>query len=284
MTNPVRHQDPRRELLYEVIFEADTPAGKAFDILLLISITASVLIVLLDSVASIHAVYGSYLKTAEWIFTALFTLEYGLRIYCARKARGYIFSFYGIVDLLAVLPTYFEILFRGSHYLIVIRVLRVLRIFRVLKVAQYMGESSMLLAALRGSRRKISIFLFFVMTLVIILGSLMYLIEGPEHGFTSIPVGIYWAIVTLTTVGYGDISPQTPAGQLLASFIMLLGYAIIAVPTGIVSVEMHKADFSSREEKSGVKRYCSDCHKVDWDPDARFCKYCGAELEIHGST
>ncbi|AMV71139.1 TrkA domain-containing protein [Desulfuromonas sp. DDH964] len=262
-----------RQALHEVIFEADTPAGKAFDVLLIGSILASVAAVMLDSVAAIRTSYGPLLTAAEWFFTLLFSVEYLLRLLCVGKPLRYARSFYGIVDLLAILPTYLSLLLPGSHYLLVIRILRILRIFRVFKLVQYLGEARMLGQALRASGRKIVVFLFTVLTLVIIFGSLMYLIEGEASGYTSIPRSIYWTIVTLTTVGYGDISPQTGLGQSLASLIMICGYGIIAVPTGIVTVEM------SRSFGRGVStQACPECAAEGHDADAVHCKFCGAAL------
>ena len=262
-----------RHRLHEIIFEADTPEGRFFDAALIVSIVISVILVMLDSVASIQAVWGGWLYAAEWLFTLLFTVEYGLRLFCVGRPLKYATSFYGIVDLLAILPTYFSILLPGSQYLLVIRILRVLRIFRVFKLVQYLGEASLLMQALRASRRKITVFLFTVLTLVCIFGSLMYLIEDPSSGFTSIPRSIYWAIVTLTTVGYGDISPQTNIGQLIASMVMIIGYSILAVPTGIVSVEMAQAF-----KKKVTTQACPDCSREGHDADAVFCKYCGVQL------
>jgi voltage-gated potassium channel len=256
-----------------VIFEADTIAGKAFDLALILSITLSVLAVVLDSVASVHARWGAELLVAEWAFTVLFTIEYVLRIVSVRKPMRYVFSFFGVVDLLAILPTYISLVVPGSQYLLVIRVLRVLRIFRVLKLANYLKEARQLTAAMRSSRRKITVFLFTVLTLVVILGSLMYMIEGEASGFTSIPQGVYWAIVTLTTVGYGDISPATPLGKALAAVVMILGYGIIAVPTGIVTVELSRAA-SGRVSTQA----CESCGAEGHDVDAVHCKYCGAKL------
>lgn len=224
--------------LHEIIFEADTPSGKWFDILLILSILSSVLVVMLDSVVSFKTLYGGYFCFLEWVFTLGFTIEYLLRLFCVKKPVRYAVSFLGIVDLLAVLPTYLSLMVPGSQYMIVIRVLRVLRVFRVFKLAPYIGEAGILIQALLATRRKIAIFLMTILTLVIIFGSAMYLIEGSENGFTSIPRSIYWAIVTMTTVGYGDISPRTNLGQAVASFIMIMGYAIIAVPTGIVTAEL----------------------------------------------
>ena len=227
---------------------------------------------MLDSVSGVSSHYGSILYGVEWFFTIIFTIEYILRLICVGRPLLYATSFFGIVDLLAIVPTYISLLIPGSEYFLVIRILRILRIFRVLKLVQYMSEALLLMKALRASSRKVIVFLFTVLTLVIILGSMMYLIEGAENGFTSIPRSIYWAIVTLTTVGYGDISPQTNIGQVLAAFIMILGYSIIAVPTGIVTVEL-----SQLSSKKATKS-CKECSAEGHDNDADFCKYCGAEL------
>jgi len=265
-----------RENLREIIFEADTPAGKAFDVALLILISLSVFAVMLDSVPSIHQNWGAVLLFFEWGFTIVFTIEYLLRIYTAHKSLKYIFSFFGIIDLLAILPTYISLILAGSRYLIVIRILRLLRIFRILKLARFMKASEVLKTSLKESRHKIIVFLEVVLTSVVVMGSFMYLIEGPENGFTSIPRAIYWAIVTLTTVGYGDIAPSTTLGQSLAACIMILGYAIIAVPTGIITVEMSKV--SSRQKKQ-IYSFCKKCNKQMHDEDAAYCKYCGSKLE-----
>jgi len=262
-----------RSKLYRIIFEADTPGGKTFDIILLIAILLSVIIVLLDSVASLNEKYGALFNTLEWILTVLFTVEYILRIYSAHKPIRYIFSFYGIIDLLAILPTYLSLVLTGTHFLVVIRVLRLLRVFRVLKLARYVGAANNLRTALKNSRAKIVVFIEVVLAIVVIIGSMMYLIEGPENGFNNIPKSIYWAIVTITTVGYGDIAPNTPIGQILASILMLTGYAIIAVPTGIITTEMTKL---SRKESD--KRVCEGCHYDVHDPDAAYCKKCGHAL------
>ena len=262
-----------RARLHEIIFEADTPAGKLFDVLLIGSIIVSVSMVMLDSINSIQARYGRLLYFGEWLFTILFTIEYVLRLYCVRRPMAYATSFFGTVDLFAVLPTYLSIFFPGTQYLLVIRILRVLRIFRVLKLVQYLGEARLLSHALRASRRKITVFLFAVLTLVVIFGSLMYLIEDPESGFTSIPQSIYWTIVTLTTVGYGDISPQTGLGQTIAAMIMIIGYGIIAVPTGIVTAELSQA-----YKKSVSTQACPECGAEGHDSDAKFCKFCGSDL------
>jgi len=263
----------RRKVLFEVIFESDTAAGKWFDILLIVCIVLSVAVVMVDSVGSIRAEFGGVLYATEWFFTILFTIEYVLRLICVRRAIRYAVSFFGIVDLLAILPTYISLVFLGSRYLAVVRVLRVLRVFRVLKLGHHTKEARLLKSALIASRRKIIVFLFAVLTLVVIIGSLIYVIEGEEHGFTSIPRGVYWAIVTLTTVGYGDISPSTPAGQFLAAIVMLLGYSIIAVPTGIMTVEIAHA---YKDKPTG--QACPQCSAEGHDRDAKHCKYCGAKL------
>ena len=259
--------------MHEVIFESDTHVGKWFDIILILCIIISVIAVMLDSVKSINIPYGRLLYKIEWLFTILFTIEYISRIISVERPIKYITSFFGIVDLLAILPTYLSMFFPGTQYLLVIRILRVLRIFRILKLATYVGEGRLLLQALRASRRKITVFLFTVFTVVVITGSTMYLIEGAKNGFTSIPRSIYWSIVTLTTVGYGDISPKTELGQVLAALIMILGYAIIAVPTGIVTVELGRA-----EHKKVTARACPSCGRDGHDHDADHCKFCGARL------
>jgi voltage-gated potassium channel len=264
---------PWRHRLHEVIFEAETPAGKAFDIALLIAIVLSVVAVSLESVAEVRHLHGGRLRAIEWLFTILFTVEYVLRLLCVRQPLRYAGSFFGIVDLLAIVPTYLSLLVAGTQSLIVIRALRLLRIFRVLKLAHFLGEARMLHAAVRASSRKIIVFLGTVLTLVLIVGALMYLIEGAEAGFTSIPQSVYWAIVTMTTVGYGDIAPQSVLGKILASAVMILGYGIIAVPTGIVTVEIAGAlKHSTRTEA------CTECGAEGHATDADFCKYCGARL------
>jgi voltage-gated potassium channel len=262
-----------REILFEIIFEADTPAGKWFDIILIICISLSVLVVMLDSVSSVRERYGQFLYAIEWFFTILFTIEYILRLLCVRKPIRYAVSFFGIVDLLAILPTYLSLLFFGSRHLAVVRILRVLRIFRVLKMGHHTKEAALLRKALYASRRKILVFLFVVLTLVVIIGSVMYIIEGEKNGFTSIPRSVYWAVVTLTTVGYGDISPSTGPGQFLAAIVMILGYSIIAVPTGIVTVELSQA----YTDKS-TSQACPSCSAEGHDRDAEYCKFCGTKL------
>ena len=264
----------RRARLHEIIFEADTRAGRLFDLTLIWLILLSVATVILESVRSVRAQYGDLLYTLEWVFTLLFTVEYVLRLLSVRRPLRYATSFFGIVDLLAIIPTYLSIFIPGSQYLLVIRILRLLRVFRLLKLSEYVTEADTLRTALHASRRKISVFLSVVVLLVVVIGSLMYVVEGEEHGFTSIPVSIYWAIVTLTTVGYGDLSPRTPLGQILASLVMVIGYGIIAVPTGIVSVELAHA---TRQQRM-MKQLCPACGAEGHDPDAVYCKYCGASL------
>jgi len=266
-------KDNWRDKIHEIIFEADTPLGKLFDEFLIISILASVLVVMLDSVTWIRKDHEGLLYALEWFFTILFSVEYILRLISVKRPAKYATSFFGIVDLLTVIPTYLDIFLPGTRFLLAIRILRVLRIFRVLKLAKYVGETNFLLRALRASSRKITIFLFLIVTIVIVLGSLMYVVEGAENGFTSIPKSIYWAIVTLTTVGYGDVAPQTSFGQALSVVVMVLGYSIIAVPTGIVTVELSQAS-----KKQVTTRSCQDCSAGGHDPDAKHCKYCGEEL------
>jgi voltage-gated potassium channel len=262
-----------RDILFEIIFEADTPAGKWFDIVLIICILLSVLTVMLDSVGSLREKHGDLLYTVEWFFTILFTVEYIFRLICIGRPIRYAVSFFGIIDALAILPTYMSLLFFGSRYLSVVRVLRVLRIFRVLKLGHHTKEAAVLKKALYASRRKILVFLFVVLSIVVIIGSLIYLIEEEENGFTSIPRCVYWAIVTLTTVGYGDISPVTGFGQFLAALVMILGYSIIAVPTGIVTVE-----FSRVHTVQSSYQACPSCSAEGHDRDAKYCKYCGTKL------
>lgn len=262
-----------RHTLYEVIFEAETPAGKAFDLALLVVILVSVVAVLLESVEQLRLEYGPELRWLEWAITILFTAEYALRLWVVRRPLAYARSFFGVVDLLAILPTYVSLVFPGAQSFMVIRALRLLRVFRILKLAHFLGEARILGLALRASWRKIAVFIGTVVTLVLIIGAAMYLVEGPASGFTSIPQSMYWAIVTMTTVGYGDIAPQTLLGKLLASLVMITGYGIIAVPTGIVTVEMAEATRRSRRSRT-----CPSCGEEDHDPDARFCKRCGAGL------
>ncbi len=261
-----------RQKIYDVVFEAETPAGRVFDITLISLILLSVLTVFFESIQSIREYYGAELYAVEWAFTILFTVEYILRLVSVKRPLRYAFSFYGIVDLLAIVPTYISLFFPGTQYLLVIRILRLLRIFRVLKLTSYITEGRVISAALRASRQKITVFLVAILTIVTVVGSLMYVVEGEEHGFTDIPTSIYWAIVTLTTVGYGDLSPKTGMGKLLASVVMIMGYGIIAVPTGIVTGELIKAS------KSLSTHVCPECHAEPHDIDAVHCKYCGAKL------
>ena len=263
-----------REKVKIIIFGTDTRAGKLFDEILIVAIVLSILTVLLDSVSDYNQNYGTILVIAEWVFTILFTFEYFLRMYCIKRPLSYTFSFFGIIDLLSVIPTYLSVLLPGTQVLSVIRVLRVLRIFRILKLVQYMGEANHLIEALVASKRKIFIFLFAVMNVVIILGSIMYLIEGEKAGYSSIPRSIYWAIVTLTTVGYGDIAPITSLGQTISAMIMLIGYSIIAVPTGIVTSEL-----SSYKKNNVTIVSCSVCDKNDLALDSIFCNKCGSKID-----
>ncbi len=264
---------PWRMKINEIIFGSETRAGKIFDLLLIISIVLSVLLVMADSVRSLNLRYGQWLLYAEWFFTILFSIEYALRLICVSRPWHYARSFYGIIDLLAILPSYLSLLIPGARYFLVLRFLRVLRIFRILKLAKYVSEASFLLGAIRSAKRKIIVFLVDVVILVCILGSFMYIIEGEANGFTSIPRSIYWAIVTLTTVGYGDISPQTNLGQFVAAIIMIMGFAILAVPTGIISAEMTHEMLS---KKSNIS--CPHCGSDGHKQDARFCRICGGEL------
>jgi voltage-gated potassium channel len=262
-----------RTRLHEIIFEADTRSGKWFDLALLWCIVVSVLVVFLDSVPEVHARYSHVLWAAEWCFTLLFTVEYLLRLVCIGRPLRYAVSFFGIVDLLAILPTYLSLFYPGTESLMVIRALRFLRIFRVLKLARHLQEGRELARAVWATRYKITVFILSVLTLVTIIGACMYLIEGEKHGFDSVPRGMYWAIVTLTTVGYGDIAPQTTLGQLFASLVMLCGYGIIAVPTGIVTVALSQAS-----QRPVTTQACPQCSAEGHDADAEFCKYCGAKL------
>lgn len=260
---------------HEIIFEADTPAGKAFDVLLIIGIVGSLGVVMLESVESIRNEHGPVLVAAEWGFTILFTVEYLLRLACVGQPVRYARSFFGLVDLLSILPTFVSLLVPGTQALAVIRTLRILRVFRVLKLAHYVRDSETMMRALLASRRKIEVFVATVLVMVVIFGSLMYLIEGPQNGFTSIPRGIYWAIVTMTTVGYGDIAPQTNIGQAISAVIMILGYGIIAVPTSIVSVQFAKAE-TQAPLVSG--QACPSCGGGGHASDAQFCRICGSKM------
>lgn len=261
--------------LHEIIYEADTRAGKLFDIILLIAIIASIILVMLESVKSFDAKYHTFLNISEWIITILFSIEYIARIITVKKPLKYVFSFYGIVDLLSTIPKYLSFFLVGSHSLVALRALRLMRIFRILKLARYIGESTNFVRALKMSRAKVSVFLFFVLILCIVLGTVMYLVESEESGFNSIPRSVYWAIVTLTTVGYGDIAPATPLGQFIASIIMIMGYGIIAIPTGIVSSEMTKVN---RRKVSVNTQACPSCLKENHKDNAEYCYNCGEKL------
>lgn len=267
-----------RQKLYVVIYGSRTPVGRAFDVALIVSILASVIVVMLESVASIRAEHGQALRTTEWVFTGLFTVEYLLRLVSIRHPRLYARSFFGVVDLLAILPTYLSLFLPGAQFLLVIRLLRILRVFRVLKLVRYLEEASTLSDALRASRRKIIVFIFAVATLVTVLGSLMYIVEGGQNGFDNIPLSVYWAVVTLTTVGYGDISPVTPMGQFLATLIMLLGYGIIAVPTGIVTSELTRAREAEQAALELGRHICPSHPSVPHMEDAHYCRICGEPL------
>jgi voltage-gated potassium channel len=263
---------PWRERLHEVIFEADTPAGRAFDIAVLVAILTSVLAVMLESVGAIRREWGRTLEVVEWAITIAFTVEYVLRLVAVDRPGRYARSFLGLVDFLSVVPAYLGILVPEAQSLIVIRTIRLLRVFRILKLAPFVGEAEQLSQALRASRRKITVFLGVVLTIVVMMGTVMYVVEGEAHGFTSIPVSMYWAVVTMTTVGYGDIAPKTPLGQFLAALLMVLGYAIIAVPTGIVSAEL------ARAHRPISRQACPSCGAEGHDVDAIHCKLCGAGL------
>ncbi len=259
--------------LYEIIFEADTPAGKLFDVVLIWCIILSVIVVFLESIQELGEKYAYYFHLFEWIFTILFSIEYIFRLISVRKPQRYALSFYGVIDFLAIIPTYLSLIIAGSQYLLVIRVLRLLRVFRVFKIRPLLAQAEILTRALKASQSKIAVFLFTVLTMIVVIGAIMYVVEGPVNGFTSIPTSMYWAIVTMTTVGYGDISPQTPIGQMLASIVMIIGYSIIAVPTGIVTVEIAEAS-----RKSITTQVCPECLKEGHDRDAVYCKYCSAKL------
>ncbi len=261
-----------RAKLHTIVFESDTPAGRAFDVGLLALIVLSIVAVSLESVESYRRDFGGVLRFAEWAFTVLFSIEFILRLLAVRRPFLYATSFFGVIDLLAILPTPFSVFFPGAQSLLVVRVVRLLRVFRILKLAEFLGQANVLITALRASRQKIIVFLGAVLTLVVVAGSLMYLVEGPKNGFDSIPRGMYWAVVTLTTVGFGDITPKTTLGQLLASVIMVMGYGIIAVPTGIVSVELANAS------RPVSRQACPSCSAEGHDVDANFCKKCGQAL------
>lgn len=267
-------QWPSKETLYIVIFGTETPAGRRFDLALIFVILLSISVLFLDSISAIHAQIGPLLYNLEWAFTLLFTLEYGVRVYCAQNRLAYMRSFYGLIDMLAVLPNYLVLFIPGANFLLMVRLIRLFRIFRILKLIRYVNEANVLLRSLNQSRRKIMVFFGCLFILVTLFGSLLYVVEGPENGFTSIPVSMYWATVTITTVGFGDITPQTSLGRAIATVTMLMGYAIIAVPTGIITAELGR---EMRREYD--RRHCPQCDKGGHERDARFCKYCGGEME-----
>jgi voltage-gated potassium channel len=273
-----RETTPLQDRIYTVIFGTETPAGKWFDIALIVVILASVTIVMLDSMPDMHAMYGAGYMQIEWLFTLLFSLEYLVRIWCTPNRRAYVFSLYGMVDLLAILPTYIALLVPQAAPLLIIRLLRILRIFRVLRLLSFLSEANMLAGALRRSGRKIFVFFTMMITLTTVFGCVMYVIEGPQHGFGSIPESIYWAVVTVTTVGYGDVVPMTGLGRSIAAIGMLTGYAIIAVPTGIITAEL-----TAEAYRSGLQRTirnCRNCARAGHEEDATHCKYCGDELGV----
>lgn len=269
------HNPTLKEKIHVIIEGTDTPAGKLFDVLILIAILASVLVVMLDSVVSLQVQYGTLFFYAEWFFTILFTIEYILRLYSAPNRKQYATSFFGVVDLLALLPTYLSLVIAGTHYLLVVRILRILRVFRVFHLGSYMQQAGFLTAAFKTSQQKIMVFFLSLLLLVTIFGAVLYVVEGAENGFTSIPLSIYWAIVTLTTVGYGDMSPKTPLGQAIASMVMMTGYAIIAVPTGIFTAELTK---TMRPQLQPVT--CLKCGKFGHATQAKFCDRCGNDLHL----
>ena len=282
---PERTKHTWRSKLHEIIYEADTPTGKAFDVVLLVLILVSIILVMLESVSEYSLAYGNLFYIGEWIITIFFTIEYILRIVTIKKPSAYIFSFYGLIDFISTIPLYLSFFFVGSHALLTIRALRLLRVFRILKVTRYIGEGNKLSKALKDSRPKIFVFLFAVLILSVIAGTLMYLVEGPEHGFKSIPISVYWCIVTLTTVGFGDIAPTTPLGQFIATIIMIMGYGIIAVPTGIVSAEMAKTSSptSSAKGEDVIKiptntQACYNCGAKKHQDNANYCHKCGHSL------
>ena len=274
MPEQTSHRKSWRSKIFKIIYHSDTAAGKWFDILLIIFIVGSVLTIILDSVASLNLKYGNIFKVLEWVFTIIFTFEFIIRLISIRRPMRYVFSFFGMVDILSILPTYLSLFIGGAQHLLILRILRILRVFRILKLVRYTSEAQLLTQSLANSRHKIFVFFFFIITVLILFGSIMYLIEGPENGFDSIPAGIYWAVVTLTTVGYGDIAPHTVIGRLVASMIMLTGYSIIAVPTGIFAAEFNKETKRVRDNA----RVCSTCNLKGHTKNAVFCRRCGEEL------
>ena len=273
--------------LHTIIYEADTPMGKLFDVVLLILILVSVILVMLESVTSIDTHYHDFLYFGEWVITIFFTIEYILRIITVKKASNYIFSFYGIIDFLSTIPLYLSFILAGSNALLAVRALRLLRVFRILKITRYMGEANKLIKALRDSKPKIFVFLFAVLILSIIAGTIMYLVEGEQSGFVSIPISVYWCIVTLTTVGFGDIAPVTPLGQFIAAIIMIMGYGIIAVPTGIVSAEYASKKTTTLDDPEYIHvntQSCQNCNENNHHDNAEFCHKCGSTLHEKDAT
>ena len=273
--------------LHTIIYEADTPMGKLFDVVLLILILVSVILVMLESVASIDTHYHDFLYFGEWVITIFFTIEYILRIITVKKASNYIFSFYGVIDFLSTIPLYLSFILAGSNALLAVRALRLLRVFRILKITRYMGEANKLNKALRDSKPKIFVFLFAVLILSIIAGTIMYLVEGEQSGFVSIPISVYWCIVTLTTVGFGDIAPVTPLGQFIAAIIMIMGYGIIAVPTGIVSAEYASKKTTTLDDPEYIHvntQSCQNCNENNHHDNAEFCHKCGSTLHQKDAT
>ena len=274
MSENIESESPLKRQLRTIIFGTDTPAGRYFDIALMVCIVLSVGLVFLDTVEIFHREYGQLISVLEWVFTIIFTIEYGLRLYCATHPVLYARSFYGVVDLLSVLPSYLALLIPGANFTLVIRILRLFRIFRVLKLLRYLSEGNVLLRAMMQSSRKVFLFFFSVSLIVMVLSSVMYVVEGPDNGFSSIPKSVYWTIVTITTVGYGDITPKTGLGQAIAAFTMLIGYSIIAIPTGILTAEISQEVGRHRDLRS-----CNQCHKTGHDIDAMYCSRCGCELD-----
>ncbi|VEF25768.1 MlotiK1 channel [Shewanella baltica] len=274
MSENIESESPLKRQLRTIIFGTDTPAGRYFDIALMVCIVLSVGLVFLDTVEMFHREYGQIIRVLEWVFTVIFTIEYGLRLYCATHPVLYARSFYGVVDLLSVLPSYLALLIPGTNFTLVIRILRLFRIFRVLKLLRYLSEGNVLLRAMMQSSRKVFLFFFSVSLIVMVLSAVMYVVEGPDNGFSSIPKSVYWTIVTITTVGYGDITPKTGLGQAIAAFTMLIGYSIIAIPTGILTAEISQEVGRHRDLRS-----CNQCHKTGHDLDAMYCSRCGCELD-----
>jgi voltage-gated potassium channel len=269
---PERFSD-RRERLHQIVFESETRAGKLFDIVLLGMILLSIMLLMLETVPSIQAKWGGFFYTLEWVLTIFFTIEYSVRLYCVYKPFNYATSFYGLVDIASILPVYLDLLIPGAHSLMIVRSLRLLRLFRIFKLNIFINQGNQILQAIRASREKILVFTFFVMLMVFVFGSVMYVVEGPTNPkFDSIPTSIYWAVVTITTVGYGDISPVTPLGKFISSLIMMMGYAVIAVPTGIVTSSLVNLT------KKQSAQHCAGCSREGHDEDALFCKYCGTTL------